>query len=236
MKFLPFPRRFAILWLLVLAVWPQCILSFKIFLLTHANEMLRLTNTGKLLMKETFLTEAGETLAKTEILIWEGRSDNMKVADAISQLHQPTLIWTDATKVTQVSDIVAPSEGPTYIILDGTWQEAKKIFRHGPHCLRCIPRMSLQPTFRSKYRLRGNFGYIDRFTSTPNNSVHSAAESAIEALQNTDTASNLLCTAEVGASLLQRHGHNEIADRLLNELEEFQMSFQSYSTTRKSHH
>ena len=236
MKFQPFPRRFATLRLLVLAVWPRCVLSFKIFLLTHANEMLRLTNTGKILMKQSFLREAPESLVKTEILLWEGRGDNMKVSDAISQLHQPILIWTDAAKVTQISDVVEPSEGPTYIILDGTWQEAKKMFRQGPHSLRCIPRMSLQPTFRSSYRLRGNFGYVDRFTSTTINSAHSATEGETEVSQSTDITSNLLCTAEVGASLLQRHGHNEIADRLLNELEEFQMSFQSYSATRKSHH
>lgn len=207
-------------------------LSFRIFLLTHANEMLRATNTGKLLLKDTLLKTAPELLEKTEVLLWEGRGDNLKVSDVISQLNQPILIWTDAAKVTRISDVVAPSKGPTYIILDGTWQEAKKMFRQGPHCLRSIPRMSLQPNFRSTYRLRGNFGYIDRFGFTESSPALSAAEDAIEAPQN--TASNLLCTAEVGASLLQRHGHYKSADRLLNELEDFQMSFQSYSTTRES--
>lgn len=89
--------------------------------------------------------------------------------------------------------------------------------------LRNIPRLSLEPTFKSTYKLRGNYGYVDKF-----------AESHDADGLNSDKASdsNLLCTAEVCASLLIKHGHEKRAEALLEQLEEFQMSFQKYLTTK----
>ena len=206
-------------------LWSRYIHSFRMVLLTHANEQRRPTNTGQLLLTQQYC-EDEETLSPAELLIWEGRGDNVKISDALLRLHQPILIWTDAPKELRISDPSVSFSDPTYIILDGTWQEAKKIFRQGPDCLRSIPRISLEPSFKSNYKLRGNFGYISKFASI----YTSGIENEIPSVPDAD--SNLLCTAEVGACLLLQHGHTNRATALLNSLETFQMSFQCYSSKK----
>jgi DTW domain-containing protein YfiP len=89
--------------------------------------------------------------------------------------------------------------------------------------LRTIPRLSLEPTFKSTYKLRGNYGYVDKFAESHN-------ADGVDSGKALD--SNLLCTAEVCASLLLKHGHEKRAEALLGQLEEFQMSFQKYITTK----
>ena len=199
--------------------------SFRIVLLTHINEQLRPTNTGQLLLTKPSVTAESDHPGSSVVVTWEGRGDNAKIAEVVKNLEQPILIWTDAPKRVRESETSVLSAGPTYIILDGTWQEAKKILRYGPESLRSIPRMRLEPTFKSTYKLRGNFGYVNRFT--PTLSTGDDATSLDE-----QSESGLLCTAEVCASLLIKHGHAESADLLLQRLEDFQMSFQSYSTTK----
>lgn len=47
----------------------------------------------------------------------------------------------------------APGQRPLFILLDGTWSEARKIFRKSPY-LAALPVLSLQPEQLSRYRLR----------------------------------------------------------------------------------
>jgi DTW domain-containing protein len=204
--------------------------SFRIVLLTHINEQLRPTNTGQLLLTKTPVTVKSSHPGSSVVVTWEGRGDNEKISEVVRSLEQPILIWTDAPKRVRDSESgVLSSAGPTYIILDGTWQEAKKMFRYGPEELRSIPRMRLEPTFKSKYKLRGNFGYVNRFTPTNASVTGDDSSSSCE-----QPESGLLCTAEVCASLLIKHGHAESANLLLDRLEDFQMSFQSYSTSKQA--
>jgi DTW domain-containing protein YfiP len=214
------------------SLWSRFTHSFRIVLLTHNNEESRPTNTGKLLLKRGLLTEENTVpSALAELLVWEGRGDNAKTSEALLRLHEPVLIWTDAQQVLQNSVTSLSPSDPTYIILDGTWQEAKKMFRQGPECLRSMPRMSLEPTFRSNYKLRGNFGYVDRFS--PIQTTKDISEEGRAKSEASHADSNLLCTVEVGACLLMKHGQEENANALLNQLEEFQMSFQCYSTSKR---
>jgi DTW domain-containing protein len=55
----------------------------------------------------------------------------------------------------QPSDSVTsqPGKRPLFILLDGTWAEARKMFRRTP-CLDHLPVLSLQPEQLSAYRLR----------------------------------------------------------------------------------
>jgi DTW domain-containing protein YfiP len=46
-----------------------------------------------------------------------------------------------------------PGKRPLFILLDGTWSEARKIFRKSPY-LNALPVLSLQPEQLSRYRLR----------------------------------------------------------------------------------
>jgi len=47
----------------------------------------------------------------------------------------------------------APAPRPLFVLLDGTWSEARKIFRKSPYLNR-FPVLSLQPEQLSRYRLR----------------------------------------------------------------------------------
>ena len=46
-----------------------------------------------------------------------------------------------------------PDKRPLFVLLDGTWSEARKIFRKSPYLDR-LPVLSLQPALASSYRLR----------------------------------------------------------------------------------
>ena len=47
----------------------------------------------------------------------------------------------------------APGKRPLFILLDGTWSEARKMFGRSP-CLAALPVLSLQPDQLSQYKLR----------------------------------------------------------------------------------
>ncbi len=47
----------------------------------------------------------------------------------------------------------APARRPLFVLLDGTWSEARKMFRKSP-CLDALPVLSLQPEHVSRYLLR----------------------------------------------------------------------------------
>tara|TARA_R110001592_G_scaffold59200_1_gene179622 strand:- start:74238 stop:74633 length:396 start_codon:yes stop_codon:yes gene_type:complete len=49
-------------------------------------------------------------------------------------------------------DGVSQGKKPLYILLDGTWREAKKMFRSD--YLQCLPVLGLQPSDPSEYALR----------------------------------------------------------------------------------
>ena len=50
-------------------------------------------------------------------------------------------------------DASTPARRPLFVLLDGTWSEARKIFRKSPY-LDALPVLSLQPEHLSRYRLR----------------------------------------------------------------------------------
>jgi DTW domain-containing protein len=58
--------------------------------------------------------------------------------------------------VTEVRPVEGPAEGgkrPLFVLLDGTWSEARKMFRKSPY-LDALPVLSLHPAQASGYRLR----------------------------------------------------------------------------------
>jgi hypothetical protein len=55
--------------------------------------------------------------------------------------------------VTSLPVEVGEQKRPLFILLDGTWSEARKIFRKSPY-LNALPVLSLQPEQLSRYRLR----------------------------------------------------------------------------------
>ena len=92
------------------------------------------------------------------------------------------------------------ADPPTFVLMDGTWQEAQTMFRKIPPLAR-LPRLELQARNPSDYRLRSNFGWKERFGD--------------------GNADSLLCSVEVVAELLEQAGHVDGGDELRQHLKDF---------------
>ena len=165
----------------------------NILLLQHSNECLRKTGTAHLL--------SGTRHLNVRKLVWSGRADNDAIQLVLNEYQDANvvLLWTGG----EANLPTVPSGTLTthFLLLDGTWQEAQRMFRKIPQ-LRDLQRLSLQASAPSVYFLRQNFGWRERFS------------------HNEDQT--LLCTAEVGAELLQRLGNEPCATQVRNRLIDFQ--------------
>jgi DTW domain-containing protein YfiP len=164
--------------------------SLDILLIQHTKETTRKTGTAPLLLGTRHLNVQNQT--------WSGRADNEAIQSVLHQ-HQDNLIllWTGGE-----SNLSAvPSENTRFLLLDGTWQEARSMFRKIPQ-LQQLPRLSLQASAPSVYTLRKDFGWKDRFSE--------------------NACDTLLCTVEVAAELLQQSGNEEGASLLRGRLRDLQ--------------
>ena len=182
----------------------------RLILLQHANEARRKTATGPLLLHDDLAPHL-----RVERWVWSGRADSDSVARRIQELpRRPKLLWTDAHVTSTASaegnhaEEEEEAEAPAFVLLDGTWQEARAMFRKGPPMLRELPRVALRgSSVSSTYALRGDFGWRSRFGGAA------------------DDGSALLCTAETAASLLDLRGDTVGGDRVRNVLDEFQLEY-----------
>jgi len=113
----------------------------KIFLLTHERELLRTSNTG-VLAKNV----APELV---EQIIWARNTPNPSLLDAINHKNTVLLYPVDD------ADDAAIGSFENIIVLDATWQEARKMFNKSPY-LQNLPRAHIRPRQASQYQLRRN--------------------------------------------------------------------------------
>lgn len=113
----------------------------KIFLLTHERELLRPSNTGVLAANI-----APEIL---ERIIWARNSPDPSLLDAINHGNTVLLYPTDDADVAPIESF------ENIILLDATWQEARKMFNKSPY-LKNLPRANIKPRQVSQYQLRRN--------------------------------------------------------------------------------
>ena len=128
----------------------------KIFLLTHERELHRATNTGSLALEN-----ANDIV---ERILWERVNPNKDLVRLIEN-NQAVLLYSKGGGASKKSlpalassSIGASSSIEVYeniIIIDGTWQEAQKIFNHSAY-LKNAPQCSLQTENDSLYKLRAN--------------------------------------------------------------------------------
>ena len=132
----------------------------KIILLTHERELHRATNTGNLAIENTNNI--------VERIVWE-RVNPSKVITQLIENNEAALLYSKATPATDVTltissevkfekPVLPPLNIEAYeniIIIDGTWQEAKKIFNQSPY-LKAAPHFTLKTATNSLYKLRAN--------------------------------------------------------------------------------
>ncbi len=121
----------------------------KIYLLTHERELHRATNTGSLALEES-----NEIV---ERILWERVNPDIKLTQLIEN-NEAVLLYSKEESTpadSQVKQLPKIEEFENIIIIDSTWQEAKKIFKQSPY-LKKAPQCVLQMGSESLYKLRAN--------------------------------------------------------------------------------
>ncbi|WP_260262011.1 tRNA-uridine aminocarboxypropyltransferase [Vibrio intestinalis] len=129
---------------------PHVNIEAHLALLMHENELRRETNTGQWLLK---------SIPSTSKHIWQRTQPcEALLAMMANEQYQPYLLFPNEhslplPQVTQAATQLGKQ--PLFIVLDGTWQEAKKMLNKSPwlQALQCV---HLAPSEESQYQLRRN--------------------------------------------------------------------------------
>ncbi|WOX04350.1 tRNA-uridine aminocarboxypropyltransferase [Microbulbifer pacificus] len=121
----------------------------QIILLTHERELERPSNTGKLVLSAV----AGEGVG-VERVIWR-RAEPDKAL--LATLDDPAmgLLYPDTEVAGEAAGNMSIETCERFILLDATWQEARKMFNRSPY-LHLVRRVNLVPARDSRFRLRRN--------------------------------------------------------------------------------
>ncbi|MWJ27283.1 DTW domain-containing protein [Halomonas sp. ZH2S] len=144
----------------------------RVWLLTHSLEHNKPTNTGRLI---------GDVLTETQVFTWYRTTpDEGLLALLADERYAPFVIFPDdqpdyadrVVNIEAVQEAKVQARIPVFIILDGTWRQARRIFRKSPY-LANLPVLPLRTQRETRYRLR-----------KPASSAHlCTAEVAIELLR-----------------------------------------------------
>ncbi|MGM0856594.1 MAG: tRNA-uridine aminocarboxypropyltransferase [Pseudomonadota bacterium] len=125
----------------------------QVWLLTHRIEHYKPTNTGRLI---------GDVLAHTQVFTWHRTApDERLIALLKDPRYAPFVVFPDdqpdyadrVVSMEAVSDAKRSGKIPVYILLDGTWRQARRIFRKSPY-LDALPVLPLRTARETRYRLR----------------------------------------------------------------------------------
>lgn len=135
----------------------------KIVLLTHERELSRPTNTGRLALAnfpehckqvtwsrvnpDSALKQSCET--GQALLMFPAKDETNNDTEEVVTATKPT--WTSYSGLEQIE----AAEQKQIIILDATWQEARKMMRQSPY-LQQADRLALSSAGDSSYQLRRN--------------------------------------------------------------------------------
>ena len=120
----------------------------KLWILSSEREFYRPSNTARLLK----LINPDST----EIFLWERTKDPKQLIENIRMEKQRTFILFPAENEELEKRKVqfqSTEKIPAFIIIDGTWKEARKIFRKSDF-LKGLPIVSIEPHYASNYDLR----------------------------------------------------------------------------------
>lgn len=129
---------------------PQLSSALQLSLLMHDNEAQRDTNTGRWL---------NAALPGCHSFSWSRVEPNAALNERIADPDYYSLLVYPGEQSLNLDDALEQARvlgcQPHFILLDGTWQEAKKMERKSPW-LEDLPRVTLSPQQLSRYRLRRN--------------------------------------------------------------------------------
>lgn len=120
----------------------------QIWILSTEKEFHRPSNTARLLKLMN--------PQSTEIHLWERTREPAALLEKLRQgSYTPFLLFPAETEAEEAEHAIAPlsEKPPAFIIIDGTWQEARKIIRKS-HYLNALPRIFLSGDAGSVYSLR----------------------------------------------------------------------------------
>ncbi|KZN46802.1 tRNA-uridine aminocarboxypropyltransferase [Pseudoalteromonas luteoviolacea] len=117
-------------------------------LLMYHNESFKPSNTGRLI---------ADIVPDNYAFRWDRTEPDDALLSLLSnEAYQPIIVFPeDNVEPQRVIKSVSREFGkrPLYIFLDGTWREAKKMFRKSPY-LDTLPVLSISPQSLSNYKLR----------------------------------------------------------------------------------
>lgn len=111
-------------------------------LLTHEHELTKSTNTGRVVLEAL-----GQAATR---IVWRRASPDPELLRTL-EAGGVALVWPLAAH----GVVAADREPDTYVVIDGTWQQARKIYNRSPY-LHALPTIALEPTEASVYTLRRN--------------------------------------------------------------------------------
>lgn len=132
-----------------------CICDFQVnaqaqarfWLLTHRKELYKPTNTGRLIV---------DTIRDSEVFPWSRTEPD---AEFLDQLHDPGfdpyIVFPEGEGYEErmVEFEHKPGRKPVFIILDGTWRQARRIFRQSEY-LQGVPVIQPKTQRKTRYNLR----------------------------------------------------------------------------------
>lgn len=125
----------------------------RVWLLTHPMEHHKPTNTGRLIR---------DVLPETEVFTWYRTAPDERLLALLDDpRYAPFVIFPDdqpdyaerVVGVDAVAEAKAAGRTPVYVLLDGTWRQARRIFRKSPYLDR-LPVLPLHSERLTRYRLR----------------------------------------------------------------------------------
>ncbi|MFQ3790353.1 tRNA-uridine aminocarboxypropyltransferase [Halomonas sp. A29] len=125
----------------------------QIWLITHPLEHFKPTNTGRLIH---------DVLPATEVFTWYRTAPDARLLALLDDPRfAPFVIFPDdqpdyaerVVGIEAVGEIKTNGRIPVFILIDGTWRQARRIFRKSPYLDR-LPVLPLATTRLTRYRLR----------------------------------------------------------------------------------
>lgn len=118
----------------------------KLILLTHSREIHKASNTGQLVQL---------LVSNTQTIVWQRTQPDPSLLKLISEGNTALLYPADNDLCESDSLVSDVASFENYILIDSTWQEARKIFNRSPY-LQPLPRIQLSADGGSNYNLRRN--------------------------------------------------------------------------------